>query len=409
MKTFERYLIEQKNTHMDHIEDLIFNEGVDGTRKAINFLRNLRDMLAGHTKGSISTTVKWDGAPAIFCGIDPRDGQFFVAKKGVFNKDPKVYKTEADISADVSGDLKTKLTVALQELSKLNIKSGVYQGDLMFTSDDLNVETIDGEKYYTFHPNTILYAVPVNSDLGRKLKSAKMGIVWHTSYKGKSFESMSASFGKSIASKLGSTSSVWHDDATYKDVSGTATFTKTETDTITAILSAAGKTFKSVPGRLLDAFKDNEELRILTKTFINTKIRTGEDIIGNRLAQDLLNYLHNHYKTKISGMKSPRGKKGWEEKRNATMSVFSQYSKKQLSNLFELMKYLVIAKRMIIDKMNQASSIGTFLKTSSGLKVTDQEGFVAIDHLSGGAVKLVNRLEFSRANFSKDIVKGWQR
>ena len=140
---------------MEHVEDLVFNEGVNGTRKAINFLRSLRDMLAGNSKTSITSTVKWDGAPAIFAGVDPRDGKFFVAKKGVFNKEPKVYKTAAEVDADTSGDLAAKLKVALKEFSKLGIKSGVYQGDLMFT-DDKKTEVIDGEKYITFHPNTIV-------------------------------------------------------------------------------------------------------------------------------------------------------------------------------------------------------------------------------------------------------------
>ena len=54
-------------------------------------------------------------------------------------------------------------------------------------------------------------------------------------------------------------------------------------------------------------------------------------------------------------------------------------------------------------------TIKTFLKTKSGFVVTDQEGYVAIDHMTGGAVKIIDRMEFSRANFSADILKGWQR
>jgi len=162
---------------MEHIEDLVFNEGVDGTRKAIKFLIELRNMLAGHTSTAVKTTVKWDGAPAVFCGIDPSDGKFFVAKKGIFNKEAKVYKTPDDVKADTGGDLQAKLLIALSEFSKLGIKSGVYQGDLMFTSGDISTETYDGEKYYTFQPNTIVYAVPVNSALGKQINKAKIGVV----------------------------------------------------------------------------------------------------------------------------------------------------------------------------------------------------------------------------------------
>jgi len=208
MLNLKEYIREEKNTHMEHVEDLIFNEGVLGTRKAINFLQDLRDMLAGNSKSKITTTVKWDGAPAVFAGIDPRDGKFFVAKKGVFNKEPKVYKTPKEIDADTEGDLATKLKVALAEFKKLGIKSGVYQGDLMFTND-LKTETIDGKKYVTFHPNTIVYAVPYDSPLATKLRAAKIGVVWHTTYEGSSFETMKATFGKGIVDKFNKVGSIW--------------------------------------------------------------------------------------------------------------------------------------------------------------------------------------------------------
>ena len=177
MKTFSELLQEDhagKNLHLEHLEDEIINNGVDGGRAAINFLQSLRDMLSGSARSSINMTVKWDGAPAIFAGIDPSDGKFFVAKKSVFNVSPKLYKTDAEIDEDLSGDLNAKFKVALAEFSKLGIK-GVIQGDLMFT-DDLSKETIEGVSYYTFQPNTIVYAVPVDSDLGRIMNKSKIGV-----------------------------------------------------------------------------------------------------------------------------------------------------------------------------------------------------------------------------------------
>ena len=140
---FKEFITEQKNTHMTHIEDKVIYGGVDGTRQAIFALRSLRDMLAGTSKGKVS--VKWDGAPAIFCGEDPSDGKFFVAKKGIFNKNPKVYKTDSEIDEDTSGDLAEKLKDALKYLSKLNIK-GVIQGDFLFGRGDLKTKNIDGQK-----------------------------------------------------------------------------------------------------------------------------------------------------------------------------------------------------------------------------------------------------------------------
>lgn len=408
MKRFNSYLVEQKNTHMEHLEDAVLNGGVDGARQAINMLRSMRDMLAGRSKNAINSTVKWDGAPAIFAGIDPSDGKFFVAKKGVFNKNPKVYKSAADVNADTSGDLAAKLNLALAELPKLGIK-GVVQGDFLFSRSDLKTQSIDGEKYVTFHPNTIVYAVPVASQLAKEIRAAKLGIVWHTTYKGKSFETMKASFGKDIASKLKSTSSVFSTDATFRDVSGKATFTEKETAEVTAILSQAGKLFNGMSAAALNEISDNEDLLKRTKTFMNTYIRMDKPFgRGSSLVNGLVDYLTTYYDKEIESKKSEKGKENWRAKKAEVMSYFSKHSKADISKIFDLMNLIIKAKLMIVKKMDTASAMPTFLKTTNGMKVTAPEGYVAIDHL-GNALKLVDRLEFSKANFSADVIKGWQK
>ena len=410
MLKLKEFITEEKNTHMEHVEDLVFNEGVAGTRKAINFLRSLRDMLAGHNKTSITSTVKWDGAPAVFAGVDPRDGKFFVAKKGVFNKEPKVYKTPAEVDADTSGDLATKLKIALKEFSKLGIKEGVYQGDLMFTQNDLKKETIDGENYITFHPNTIVYAVPYDSALGKKIRTAKLGVVWHTSYSGASFETMTASFGKPIVNKFNDVSSIWMDDANYRDYSGTATFTAEETKKVTEVLSRAGVLFNSISAPTLNGISNDEDLLLAVKTFNNSKIRKMEQISNTRAhVRELFHYIHDKYEKEIEKKKTPAGKQKQEDIRKKILNFFAHHDQNQIVAIFDLVNLLVEAKKMIIEKMNQAGHINTFLRTSNGFKITGVEGFVAIDHLTGGAVKIVDRMEFSYANFSPEILKGWQR
>lgn len=405
----KRLLSEEKNVHMEHVEDVIFNEGVDGTRRSINFLRDLRDMLSGNAESSVSVTVKWDGAPAIFAGIDPRDGKFFVAKKGVFNKTPKVYKTLAEIDEDTTGDLAAKLKVALNELSKVGIESGVYQGDLMFT-DDKKVEVIDGQKYITFHPNTIVYAVPYNSELGKKIRSAKLGVVWHTTYSGDSFESMKASFGKSIVDKMNQSSTVWMDDATYRDESGTATFTKVESDHLTSILSRAGKLFNSIQASVMNDVRDNEDLKLLIKTFNNSKIRQGQEVLDSKNhVRELFDFISNRFKAESDKKKTPAGKAKVEDDKKKMMSYFAKHDINQIAAMFEMMILLTSVKKMIIEKMNKVSITSTFLKTKNGFKVTNVEGYVAIDHMNGGAVKIVDRMEFSKNNFDPSILKGWQR
>ena len=408
MKSLKTLITEQKNTHMTHVEDLVFDEGVEGARKAIIFLGDLRNMLAGHGKSKLTATVKWDGAPAVFAGVDPRDGKFFVAKKGVFNKTPMVYKTNADIDADTSGDLNAKLKVALSEFKKLGIKSGVYQGDLMFTNDK-KIEVIDGVRYITFHPNTIVYAVPSTGDLGKKIASAKIGIVWHTKYVGPSFETMRAQFGQPIAKTFNNVPSVWMDDATYQDYTGTATFTAAETAAVTNLLSQAGTIFRGIPAATLNDLANNEDLNKAVNTYQNSLIRANKPITNTRQhVVGLFNFIHDKYQVEIDKRKTQRGKDAQEEKRKAVLKWFANHSQQDIIKIFDLVVVLAQAKQMIVDKMNEAGHISTFIRTPSGFRVTGVEGFVAIDHV-GNAVKIVDRMEFSRSNFSPDVIKGWQR
>jgi hypothetical protein len=407
---FNKYLVEAKNTHMEHLEDNVLNGGVDGARQSINFLQSLRDMLAGNSNVKVNTTVKWDGAPAVFAGIDPRDGKFFVAKKGIFNKNPKVYKTPAEVRADTSGDLADKLVTCLKYLPELGIK-GVIQGDLMFTQSDLRTQEIGGESCVTFHPNTIVYAVPTKTKLAKQIQSAKMGIVWHTTYTGSSFETMKASFGKNIKSKLKASKNVWFDDATYRDVTGTATMTQNETEEVTKVLSRAGTLFQTIKPAILNGFANDEELLIMTKTFNNSKIRMGQPIIDNGAShvRGLVQFITDKFQKDEDSKKTEAGKQAVRERKQRVLKFFSNNDPMEIAKVFDLMKLLVEAKIVIVSKMNKAEGIGTFLKTAVGFMATSQEGYVAIDHTGKNAVKIVDRLEFSRANFSPDILKGWQR
>ena len=406
MQTFKSYLSEQKNTHMTHIEDQVIYGGVKGARDAILALRSLRDMLAGSAKGSTDVTVKWDGAPAVFAGIDPTDGQFFVAKKGIFNKNPKVYKSHEDIEADTSGDLQTKLKIAYDELSKLGIR-GVVQGDIMFTASDLKTETIDGQKYITFHPNTIMYALPVDSEEAKRIKKARIGVVFHTSYDGATFETMKASYGVDV-DKFKNVSSVWAETATIRDLSGTATLTKKDTDEVTKALSDAGKIFRKIAGSTLREIEKNPDFASMIETHNNRYVRAGEAVKDTKKHVDnLIQFISDKFEKEAGKRSTEKGKAAQYAKRDEILKFFSDKNKANLKLVFDLQKAIVVAKLIIINKLDRLKSINTFVKTKTGFKVTGQEGFVAIDRIGGGAVKLVDRLEFSTNNFSPDILKGW--
>ena len=409
MRSLKGYLSEAagKNTHMTHIEDLILDGGVKGARQAILALRSLRDMLSGNSKKSVDITVKWDGAPAVFAGEDPRDGSFFVAKKGIFNSNPKIYKSHEDIKADTSGDLTKKLILAFDELQKLGIK-GVIQGDFMFDNSDLKKETIDGKSFLVFHPNTIAYTVPADSALAKEIRAAKIGIVWHTIYNGSTFETMQAEFGREIVPKLKKTKSVWMVDATLPDLSGTATLTAKETEAVTKNLSEAGKLFKQIASSTLKEIEQNKELNMIINVYNNRKVREGQRITNTKAhATGLVMFVNDRYAKEIDKRSSDKGKQTQITKRDELLKFFSKGNIKNLQKIFEMQNFVVDSKLIIINKLNKLSNIGTFVKTKSGFKVTNPEGFVAIDRMEGGAVKLVDRMEFSANNFSKDIIKGW--
>jgi hypothetical protein len=411
MIKLSQYLAEDKegkNLHLEHLEDEVLNGGVAGTRGAIAFLQSLRDMLAGHATGrSVNLTTKWDGAPAIFAGINPENGKFFVGTKGVFAQNAKLNYTNADIDTNHPGEgLNVKLKIALKYLSELGI-TGVMQGDMMFTSADLKTENIEGQSYITFQPNTIVYAVPSNSKLAANIRSSKMGIVWHTTYNGDSLADMKASFGVDIG-RLKSSKDVWYRDASFVDATGTASFTEAETKELTAILSQAGNLFRTISSRTLNEIATNDTYKIAIKAWNNLKVREGKEITNtSQHVVGLISTIEEKLNKSILEAKKADTKKKREMEKKLILGFYKS-NKNELKKIFDLQNLLVRAKNMIVRKLQQVQdSVGTYLRTdASGLKVTAPEGFVAIDHI-GKAVKLIDRLEFSQANFN--ATKNWSK
>ena len=396
---------EGKNVHLEHLEDNVLNGGVSGAREAIEFLRSLRNMLAGHTGSKINVTTKWDGAPAIFAGTNPENGEFFVGTKSVFAKNAKLNYTDKDIDENHPGEgLNQKLKLALTYLPKLGIK-GVLQGDMMFSKGDIQKETINGEEYIIFQPNTIVYAVPTKSKLAQTMLAAQIGVVFHTSYSGKSLETMKASFNIDIG-HLKTTKDVWFRDASFTDASGSATFTQEETAAITSILSNAGRLFNTIPALTLNRIAASEVFLTQIKTFNNTKVREGKKIADTRIhTQELLNWVEARLNKEILAAKKEDTKQKRIKEKNEVMR-FYRSNAIQLKLIFDLMNLIVDAKIMVIRKLETIKSIGTFVRTDDGFRITAPEGFVAVDHL-GKALKLVDRLEFSRQNFNAQ--KAWDK
>jgi len=397
-----------KNLHLEHLEDEIINQGIDGGRGAINFLQGLRDMMKGNSSSSVNMTVKWDGAPAIFCGKHPETGQFFVAKKSLFNKVPLFYTSEDEIknSPDLSGNLKNKFLDSFKYLSKLSF-SNVMQGDLMFTDDKSN-KVIDGKSYITFQPNTILYAVEADSKLGGEINGAKLGIVFHTTYTGSTIEGLGASFGVDI-SKLGHTRDVWVDDASYKDVSGNSSMTAKETMKLTSELNLVGKAFHGIKKNDLKKF---QELQMTItkkgagasyKTYCNSLIRQGK---FSPTYEGYISHFESYWKDKVVGGVKTEKHKTIKTEVGESIARDLRSLKTFTINLTKFMEHIVTAKQIIIVALNRVKSIGTFKQTATGFEVVNPEGYVAIDK-KGQAVKLVDRMEFAFNNFT--AIKAWDK
>jgi hypothetical protein len=408
---FTQFLTEAKkegaNLHLEHIEDEILNRGVAGARDAINFLQALRDMLAGHSQTKVNVTTKWDGSPAIFCGVNPDNGKFFVGTKGVFNANAKLNYTDADIDTNHPGEgLNVKLKVALRYLPKLGIK-GVLQGDMMFAKGDLSNKTLDGEDYITFQPNTLVYAVPTDSKLAKTMQAAQLGVVFHTSYTGKTFADMKASFNIDIKN-LTPTKDVWFRDAYFTDASGTASFTEEETKTITSILSTVGSTFKQTNAMSINRISSSDTVREYIKTFNNTKVREGQKITNTTAhVRELIKWVEEKLNKDIVSAKMEKTKRDKTMIKNEIMRTI-RGSSNDLIKMFDMQNGMVDAKNMIIKKLQQLRQVtSTFVQTEDGFKVTNPEGFVAVDRLKGNAVKLVDRLEFSHLNFTAQ--KNWSK
>ncbi len=397
-QTPEFLLTESKNVHLEHLEDLLFNRGYAGAEEALNYIDSLRHMLAEGTGTTTQLTVKWDGSPALICGIDPADGKFFVGTKAVFAKgNPRRVKQARDVEEFYPDqpELQEILLTALKYLPKLSI-GGVVQGDLMFIPGRVTTVNVNGEDCYVFTPNTITYAVPVNSQLGQRIAQAKMGIIFHTTYTGDSIDTMSANFGVNVAS-FNQTKDVWFDDATYKDYTGIASLTPSENTKIEKYLAATAKTMQKIGQQRFDIVLADKEFNRMIKPFVNQQIRQGAQITEpTRFLQDFMKY----YETEMmKGVADPTSRVA--QNRLAKIQAKEQWIADNSNNLVGVLatyKRVIELKHMLLHKLSQVEGIGTFQKTNDGYKVTAPEGFVAIGH-DGGAIKLVDRLTFSRTNF----------
>jgi hypothetical protein len=400
-----------KNTHLEHLEDSILFDGKQGAVDAFKFLDLLARNFSGKGSNNFKITTKWDGAPAIFCGQYPGTDKFFVGTKSVFNKDAKINFTPEDVEQNHghAPGLVDKLKDALKYFPNLGV-NGVAQGDLLFT-DDKKFETIDGKRCITFKPNTITYSIPEDSDLYEKAKRAKIGVVFHTTYKGNTIDGLSATFGYDV-SRLKRSDDVLVLSAETEQLGKDVLLTDNEKVKLARMKTASASLVRDTGNFLNDIAEQieaNDQLTIgpRLKIYFNTYVRQGRRVNNaKQFARNFKKYFEGEVQKAVDKVKTPKAK-ATKLKKLYDGLEFLENNERQFIKTIALYTTLQNAKTFFVRKLEKGEKIGTYLQTENGYEITAPEGYVAISE-DRNAVKLVDRLSFSVANFnvSKDWVSG---
>ena len=397
-----------KNTHLEHLEDSILLDGQQGAKDAFMFLDELARVFTGAQKNNFKITTKWDGAPAVFCGTHPDTKKFFVGSKSVFNVNAKINYTAEDIDRNHGGSagLAAKLKDCLKYLPELGIE-GMAQGDLLFT-DDKEKKKINGTNCLIFQPNTITYCIPEADELYEKASKAKLGVVFHTSYSGKSMDSVQASFGYDV-SQLNDSKNVLVLSAETGQLGSDILLTQSEKSSLVKLKTSSVKSLSNASSFLdevAEQIKTKDQLVIGTrlKIFFNKYVREGKKLPSDKVfVKEFQEYFETEVKKAADKVKTPKAKASKLAKLYDGLGMIKD-QEKALKSTVNLYSALQSAKEMFIRKLEKGERFGTYLKTENGYDITAPEGYVAIQD-GTNAVKLVDRLSFSVANFN--VEKNW--
>ena len=409
MKRFKTYLKEDVGTekflHLDHLEDLPILKGRDGITKVLGILGSIINQMHQVEGDDIDVTTKWDGAPNLTMGINPENGKFFVGTKSIFNKlTPKINYTNEDIEKNhEQPELQKKLKYALKHFKDLGIKN-ILSGDLMFIDSDVDSKTVDGVDSYTFRPNTITYVIDKDSELGKKIKKAKIGIIFHTEYKGSTMKNLTGNLHVSLR-RLNRSPLVWFENANFQmvapEVPNGDTLKKMhkEMDNLRFL-------FDQLDKNLLDKLDNDNELRDVFSQFINFLVRTDNN---KAKPVDKLKMFGQYLKDKYVGQASTKKTDASKLRTDTKMKYVQSVVKSHIKTFVTLLKiHGVIAdiKMNILDNIKQKDEMKSYIEKDDKMTRTKPEGFVAVSD-SYGTVKLIDRSTFSKENFN--LPKNWKK
>lgn len=376
---------EDKLTHLEHNEDHVIHGGVEGFNHAVNNLNAVHNKLMGKNE-NVDIQVKHDGSPSIVFGRHPETGKFFVASKSAFNKEPKINYTESDIEQNHghAPGLVEKLKSALKHLPKVTPKEGVYQGDIMYTRNGKQDDVEEHGNKYHFTPNTITYSTPTTGEEGEKISKSKLGVLVHTAYHGKSFADLKAQYTPDKTA-FGS----------HKDVH---LFDNSQDFSKTKYTPAQQKEFQSHMDKAEDAFRNSatdafdhttpheEHL----KTYINHTVRTGEkpSVEGYKA------HVKTKYEKQINKLKTDKARGAKQSELDEHHAHVDQHTG-AFEDVLNVHHHLTNAKNVLV---NALGSHQKYEHTIEG-NASKPEGYVVVRN--NRPSKLVDREEFSRANFGK--------
>lgn len=379
---------EDKLTHLEHAEDHVINAGMEGFAHAYHNLEDVKDQVKGK-KNDTKITTKYDGSPSIVFGHNPDNGQFFVASKSAFNKNPKLNYTFEDIEQNHghAPGLVSKLKTALEHLPKVAPKKGIFQGDIMHTgvksksNPEGDIESSGGK--YHFKPNTITYSTTHKSAEGKKIENSKIGVAIHTAYHGKSFDSMKAEYGADLSHFHK------HPDVHTIDVTDDvkhADMSPDQEHTYNQHIQQAREAFRSTPKKAYKALEGHAEH---LKTYINRTVREGTKPTTEGYAA----HLKEKHLKEIAKVKTSKAVDAKTEKMNSDLEHVKKHGE-NFSSILNMHHHLQAAKDQLVHAL---SAKPKFEHTINGKKVKP-EGYVVVRN--NRPTKLVDREEFSRANFA---------
>lgn len=396
--------VKEKLKHLEHIEELIINEGPAGAQRALSFLSRIVGVVGGKEDKNLAVNLKIDGAPSLVCGPIPKGeqgaGEFFVGTKSALSPTGKRYtKNDMErIGAENSPGLAEKLTAALQYLPALGMKE-IYQGDFLFTPGDLKAATIDGTNYLTFKPNTITYAVEARGKTGDEVRRAKMGIVFHTVYQGDTFTDMHATFNPNL-SQLKDTPDVWWKSNRIQDFNDTMPQKPEGLAGLQAKLEQARNEYQQIDPALFTAMAQNPQLASFIKMHLNSKVRQNELVghIDQHLDQ-LAGFIDRRHQMDIEKFKTPAKKASVAASQQQYGQLVTRL-RPELAKMFAFFNHVTDIKVGLLDSVSSFGGLSAFFKEGDKYTKTAGEGLVLADTKSHEITKIIDRLTFARQNFN---------